>query len=873
MTPKKIFKNLWVVKYLLFLLSVVSSIFFLNTSASAFSAAGAKVLHETYSGYCPQVMTAYPLDKFTKAYTAITSSDTPKSMGLTMSVWKASGSFESQLLNGGGLDAMRNDCAGDLEKSIQFGMAKSSGGSTSDVEKIRKYADTLRNQISNNVNSWTAEICKSATDKTACAQVESNIIQANVQTCAEKAVAANKPQPTAGSYSDILGCSGAEDRVALAKKCTDGGGTWSDKGCATSTADGTQEKETCNISGIGWIVCPVAAFIGTVTDAVYALVENMLVFNVPDPFGNNPLFQIWGNVRNIANIVFVLAFFAVIFSQATSMGISAYGIRKMLPRIIMAAILVNLSYYLCIFLVDISNIIGAGLDGIIMSALPPSKTTSGEIGWSTVITSALAVGLGAGAVAVGAGPAILSAALTFAIAALLAILVALLILVARQAILIMLIVLSPLAFAAYILPNTEDIFNKWRKMFTTMLVFYPLVAILFSGSKVASSIMQQAAPPGMAGALVEVFSLAVMAFPLFGTPFLLKFSGGLLGRIAGAVNNPNKGPFDRLRKRADGYTDRLSNQSKANRLQNFNKNNKGKQPTFWQRGAGASAARSAQRQYLSSTAQHNLNTAQGQYLGKALIAPNSGLARQAAGGRSASQDDINQAIAQGLSQLDEIEAKNLKAAQTVLTNARMDGIGLKKLLDGEDAKGLNGNQVKASPTMQLAAASMMMQQGREMDTVVSKLASSSNKEVREFAVGQIQANFANAKDRQVGLTDEVFMKKVINGEVTTQESFNRELTISTGIKAKDLNPEKLASQDVTSAARIEQFVDMHPPTSQIKMGPLTEQEQAYRSRSDDAEKIRQIAAAADKVTILARANEDTAGMIKRIKPMYTPKGP
>ena len=66
---------------------------------------------------------------------------------------------------------------------------------------------------------------------------------------------------------------------------------------------------------------------------------------------------------------------------------------------------------------------------------------------------------------------------------------------------------------------------------------------------------------------------------------------------------------------------------------------------------------------------------------------------------------------------------------------------------------------------------------------------------------------------------------------------------------------------------------MHPPTSQIKMGPLTEQEQAYRSRSDDAEKIRQIAAAADKVTILARANEDTAGMIKRIKPMYTPKGP
>ena len=809
MTPKKIFKNLWVVKYLLFLLSVVSSIFFLNTSASAFSAAGAKVLHETYSGYCPQVMTAYPLDKFTKAYTAITSSDTPKSMGLTMSVWKASGSFESQLLNGGGLDAMRNDCAGDLEKSIQFGMAKSSGGSTSDVEKIRKYADTLRNQISNNVNSWTAEICKSATDKTACAQVESNIIQANVQTCAEKAVAANKPQPTAGSYSDILGCSGAEDRVALAKKCTDGGGTWSDKGCATSTADGTQEKETCNISGIGWIVCPVAAFIGTVTDAVYALVENMLVFNVPDPFGNNPLFQIWGNVRNIANIVFVLAFFAVIFSQATSMGISAYGIRKMLPRIIMAAILVNLSYYLCIFLVDISNIIGAGLDGIIMSALPPSKTTSGEIGWSTVITSALAVGLGAGAVAVGAGPAILSAALTFAIAALLAILVALLILVARQAILIMLIVLSPLAFAAYILPNTEDIFNKWRKMFTTMLVFYPLVAILFSGSKVASSIMQQAAPPGMAGALVEVFSLAVMAFPLFGTPFLLKFSGGLLGRIAGAVNNPNKGPLDRLRKRGEASIDSRRDRQRSAALS-------GDGNRFQRATRNRFAQRRVDRDNRLRETKRTADDAQQEYTADRLSS-DSKYAQKVAGTSDAARIATIQARAQ--QELIERKAKDRSAQYNLMQTYGFDDRDFKEIATGDSA----GNRVSnikghdITPQMLEAVLHARIGQGRDFEAIVAHAAKLTDPAEKKAVMGYVadaaDNNYDKMKVKSAAATDVDLKRDLRAGSIDTTNA-QAKLQEAAGKAAANLSEDALASQMDASARLIADYALANPTTPQ-----------------------------------------------------------
>ena len=90
---------------------------------------------------------------------------------------------------------------------------------------------------------------------------------------------------------------------------------------------------------------------------------------------------------------------------------------------------------------------------------------------------------------VAAAPAIIAAAITFAVPALLAVLTTLLILVGRYALLTILIAISPLAFVAFILPGTEGLFDKWRKTFITLLVFYPMVAVLFAGSKAAAYII------------------------------------------------------------------------------------------------------------------------------------------------------------------------------------------------------------------------------------------------------------------------------------------------------------------------------------------------------------------------------------------------
>lgn len=119
--------------------------------------------------------------------------------------------------------------------------------------------------------------------------------------------------------------------------------------------------------------------------------------------------------------------------------------------------------------------------------------------------------------------------------ALFAMFTALLILVFRWAIVIVLVVISPLAFAAIVLPGTKNLFNKWMSTITQMLMLYPIVSLLFTGSRIASdAISESAANNGQS--ILAILSLGIQVIPLFITPILLKFSGGLINQFSGRVN-------------------------------------------------------------------------------------------------------------------------------------------------------------------------------------------------------------------------------------------------------------------------------------------------------------------------------------------------
>jgi hypothetical protein len=122
----------------------------------------------------------------------------------------------------------------------------------------------------------------------------------------------------------------------------------------------------------------------------------------------------------------------------------------------------------------------------------------------------------------------------------------LIILAARQALIVLLVIISPLAFVAYLLPGTEKWFKKWHETFTAMLVFFPAFSLIFGGSQLAGSLIVQNAQ----SIIMVLFGMAVQIAPLALVPFILKLSTGILGRIAGMVNDPRKGLMDRVKNEA-----------------------------------------------------------------------------------------------------------------------------------------------------------------------------------------------------------------------------------------------------------------------------------------------------------------------------------
>jgi hypothetical protein len=326
----------------------------------------------------------------------------------------------------------------------------------------------------------------------------------------------------------------------------------SSQACSTNNTC-TDSQSTCKVDGIGWMICPLSTSIAKGIHGLFDIVKGFLTFKSYSTDTNSGLYSAWSAMRNFANIAFVIAFMIIIYSQLTSVGITNYGIKKMLPRLIVAAILVNVSYWVCGIAVDVSNILGASIGTLIDSFVPAIKNHGVGVGWENATATILAgtavggIAIGATAAAAGSFVALLWMLVPILISAIFAILIAVLVLAARQVLLIILIVISPLAFVAYLLPNTSKWYDKWQGTFVTLLLMYPIIAIIFSGSQLASHIILSADNLDMTMVLL---ALAVQVIPLAIAPMVVKLSSGLLGRFAGIVNNPNRGPLDALKNRA-----------------------------------------------------------------------------------------------------------------------------------------------------------------------------------------------------------------------------------------------------------------------------------------------------------------------------------
>ena len=319
-----------------------------------------------------------------------------------------------------------------------------------------------------------------------------------------------------------------------------------------------QKGASCkdSLGAIGWIVCPFTGKIAEAVDWLYDKIEQILIVNPVEMKDGAPIYEIWKYFRGVTNVVFIIFLLVMVYSQLTGLGINNYGLKKALPKLIVAAVLVNLSFIICSLAVDVSNIVGASLRGV-FSAISEAAFNNMNVDGATytVPMADIYAGLAAGTIVAAGGlmvafetgaiwmliPTILGAIVSVA--------TGLITIAMRQAVVALLIMIAPLAIIASILPNTEKWYKSWKQLLMRMLVFYPMFSLLFGGSQLAGFAIITSARDGFG----LVIGVAVQIFPLFFSWSLMKMSGTFLSTINARMNGIFARPLGVNRAWADSH--------------------------------------------------------------------------------------------------------------------------------------------------------------------------------------------------------------------------------------------------------------------------------------------------------------------------------
>jgi hypothetical protein len=370
-----------------------------------------------------------------------------------------------------------------------------------------------------------------------------------------------------------------------------------------STGDnGADTQLSCESSGfsLSWIVCPVITGLAGAVDGVYSnFIQPLLVTKsiditgtgkctigsgasgsvaVADSTGNYSGcdFKVWSDFRVLGDIFLLIALLVIVFGQSIGGGlIDAYAAKKILPRLLISAVLINLSIYLVAAAVDITNVLGAGIQNLIEAPIANAGAfhlslggdTAGTLGFTGIFGGAVAGGTIWAAVATGGavlGPVLSFLGLFVLLPAVLLFIAILATVLLRRGVIIFLVLSSPVALALYCLPNTEKYFRRWLDLFIRTLLVYPLIAGIFAMGEVMSVFIQQGSttsgPTAYIGQLLSVVSFII---PLFLIPFSFRLAGGIIGKVHDTLLGMNKRGIEAVK----------GNPNDPNSLRNFTRRN------------------------------------------------------------------------------------------------------------------------------------------------------------------------------------------------------------------------------------------------------------------------------------------------------------
>ena len=237
----------------------------------------------------------------------------------------------------------------------------------------------------------------------------------------------------------------------------------------------------------------------------------------------------------------------------------AYTVKKVLPRLVIAAVLIQLSWDLFTGLIDVVNSIAWGIEGLLYipfggrDGVDISNLTFAQAPGGDVFGTGLVAGLAG--VIIGTAALGIVGLLSLAVSIFLALIIAFAVLALRVIVLTALLVISPIALLAWILPNTDGFWKLWWETFSKLLLMYPLILLIIAAGRVFAAIAsgtQGGGGPLLDGSGTEWIVSVIVIIAYFGPFFLIpktfQMAGSTFANITGMINDRGRGVFDRLKK-------------------------------------------------------------------------------------------------------------------------------------------------------------------------------------------------------------------------------------------------------------------------------------------------------------------------------------
>ncbi len=330
----------------------------------------------------------------------------------------------------------------------------------------------------------------------------------------------------------------------------------------------TNSLSSCAIETVGWVVCPTMISIAKLADYGFTYInQNFLRIDYALAANDSGTYTAWEIMRNVANALFVVAFMVLVYSQLTGHASGGYNIKRLLPRLIIAAIAVNVSYYLCILLIDISNILGDSILAILVgvserigtSVMPIGEQANAfQDGTLTVIASSVMAKPGIAWVLLTPVAAVVVSIATICAAGLV-------LLILRKTVIAMLILAAPILFVAYLLPNLERYFTQGARLFIQLLALYPIIALLLGAGQIVSATIVSVGTNdanyrvsgdsyfsrggGSGSAITDLTAAAAAVLPLLAVWFLFKNMSSIMStagsRLSASIRGRRGGSEDK----------------------------------------------------------------------------------------------------------------------------------------------------------------------------------------------------------------------------------------------------------------------------------------------------------------------------------------